>query len=302
MSFFASFFRLVFGVGDAMRDFRYREPSDILRIVQADYVGDADPFHRLELYLPTEKETKMPLIISVHGGGWVYGTLNNYRPFCMALAQKGFAVANFNYRLAPEHHFPAQLEDTLAALAWLQAKSDEYALDMARVALVGDSAGAHLACVLATMLANSAYANMLGFTTPTQPIKALGLACPILDPLELIARPTTPGIKRWYLSGLMKDLLGEDYMANRRKLAFWEHIETGFPPAHISVHQNDLLVGAPCPLNGRLTQAHGKFTVFNSANPFEGHVFHLNVRSSSGQRYIQELSAFISNLLGSTDL
>lgn len=54
----------------------------------------------------------IPVIVSVHGGGWGYGDKERYQYYCMSLAQQGFAVVNFSYRLASKYKFPAPLEDT----------------------------------------------------------------------------------------------------------------------------------------------------------------------------------------------
>ena len=92
-----------------------------------------------------------PCLIYLHGGGWVIGSLDSHDGVCRRLAQAGeFMVASIDYRLAPEHKFPAGLEDCLAAVRWIAAEGGQWGIDPARLALGGDSAGGNLA--LATLL------------------------------------------------------------------------------------------------------------------------------------------------------
>ncbi|MES1923750.1 alpha/beta hydrolase [Salinisphaera sp. T31B1] len=91
-----------------------------------------------------------PVVIYMHGGGWVFGELEAHRLLCARLAARsGWVVASVDYRLAPEHPFPAAYEDCIAALGWLRANAGSLALDSQRVVLAGDSAGGTLAAAVA---------------------------------------------------------------------------------------------------------------------------------------------------------
>jgi acetyl esterase/lipase len=111
----------------------------------------------LDLWLPTEPAGPLPVVVFVHGGAWRTGlrddlgpAFRSWRPGPFArLAQAGFAVACADYRLSGEAVHPAQLDDLGAALAWLQARSGELGLDTARTVVWGESAGGHLAALLA---------------------------------------------------------------------------------------------------------------------------------------------------------
>ena len=99
--------RREFKAGDDIRDAGLTTPNDVVRFDDIRY-GDDDPLQALDVYRPRAAEGKvLPVIISVHGGGWVYGDKERYQYYCMGLAQRGFAVINYSYRLAPEHPFPA---------------------------------------------------------------------------------------------------------------------------------------------------------------------------------------------------
>lgn len=99
----------------------------------------------IRLYRPDRAGT-LPALIYFHGGGWVIGSVETHDHVCRALANDaGCLVASVEYRRAPEHKFPAALEDAYAATEWLLANAGELGVDPARVAIGGDSAGANLA-------------------------------------------------------------------------------------------------------------------------------------------------------------
>ena len=100
---------------------------------------------RARLY-PNERGAGKPLIVYLHGGGWVIGDLKNYQPFCQELSHiTGHSVVALEYRLAPEHPFPAAPDDCLAATRELAARANELAPCNGRLVIAGDSAGGNLA-------------------------------------------------------------------------------------------------------------------------------------------------------------
>ncbi len=105
----------------------------------------------VDIYMPPKKAGPKPLIMYVHGGGWVGGTTRNSGahgnfPAALAkLASEGFVVASLEYRLAGEARFPAQVQDTRAALRFLKDNAARYGIDPKRTGIWGGSAGAHLA-------------------------------------------------------------------------------------------------------------------------------------------------------------
>ena len=87
-----------------------------------------------------------PLIVYLHGGGWVIGDLDTHHPFCQALSQaSGCSVIALDYRLAPEHSFPAALDDCLGATGWIAQHAATIGTNNTRLVIAGDSAGGNLA-------------------------------------------------------------------------------------------------------------------------------------------------------------
>jgi len=116
---------------------------------------------------------RAPVILYAHGGGWVMGNLDTHDGLCRNLvAASGWALLAVDYRLSPEHPYPAAIEDLTRALGWLRGEAEQrYALDPGRIAVAGDSAGGHLAAVLARR-ARDAGAGLA----------AQILICPVIDP------------------------------------------------------------------------------------------------------------------------
>jgi acetyl esterase len=102
------------------------------------------------LYVPGEAPARGALLVYFHGGGWVQGSVASHDPACRMLAHlSGARILSIDYRLAPEHPFPAGAEDALAAYAQVAERHVEFGADPARLALGGDSAGGNLAAVTA---------------------------------------------------------------------------------------------------------------------------------------------------------
>lgn len=142
--------------GDAYPDRVTAFPGGVTGL--ADVVYSTLPGYRpmvVDIYLPPKGKvaTPKPLVIYIHGGGWVAGhtrqaaALSNFPGVLAKLASEGFVVASLEYRLAKEAQFPAQLQDVRAAVRFLKANAGKYGIDASKVALWGGSAGGHLAAL-----------------------------------------------------------------------------------------------------------------------------------------------------------
>ena len=102
------------------------------------------------LYVPPALETPAPGLVFFHGGGWVTGDLESHDRFCRRLAVRGaLRVVAVDYRLAPEHRYPAAVDDTLAAFRHVASEAARFGIDPRRLGVGGDSAGGNLAAVVA---------------------------------------------------------------------------------------------------------------------------------------------------------
>jgi acetyl esterase len=189
----------------------------------------------VRIYAP-EGEPPFPIVVWFHGGGWVVGTLDSYDPLCRALAAAVPAVVvSVDYRLAPEHRWPAAVEDAYAATMWASRHAAELGGAQHRLAVAGDSAGGNLAAVVA-----------LGARDRGGPAIAFQLlVCPALD----VAGDTgswrefaegldlTAAGMRWYWDHYLGEADGAAPDASPARAAFLG----GLPPALVIVASHDIL-------------------------------------------------------------
>ena len=123
--------------------------ADVAAVEDSALSGPAGAL-RIRVYTPHGSTTDtLPGLIYFHGGGLVAGSVDTHDPICRALAHcSGWRIVSVDYRLAPEHRFPAAIEDGMAAASWAHSHAAELGIDRARLGIGGDSAGATLATVV----------------------------------------------------------------------------------------------------------------------------------------------------------
>ena len=129
---------------------RARPEAHGVEVIRDVAYDPAHPVRRLDVWRPREAVAgeKLPALLYVHGGGFRILSKETHWVMALAFARRGFVVFNIDYRLAPEHPFPAALEDAAAAYAWVVEHAAEYNGDVARLVLAGESAGANLVAAL----------------------------------------------------------------------------------------------------------------------------------------------------------
>lgn len=269
MSLQAYIFRHMCTKSDKKRDFGLEIPDNIMYIRDIKY-GSDDKYNILDICYPKNKsDKKLPLIISIHGGGYVYGTKEIYQFYCADLARRGFAVINFNYRLAPKYKFPAPLEDLQKVIDWIVEYKDRYPVDLSNTFLVGDSAGAQLASQYGAIYSNEEYRKIMRFKDPEITIRALGLCCGTYD-LKKNAETEKKGLIRDYL-GPAPEKFGE-------KLNVLNYITADFPPSYLFSSGGDFLREECAPMAELLkkTGVEAKYRIYG--DELDGHVFHVNIK------------------------
>ena len=126
------------------------QPEEIYKVEDREIPGPAGTIP-VRLYWP-ENSTPRPVVLCFHGGGMVAGTIEVFDNICRALTNRADCICiSVEYRLAPENKFPVPLEDCYAALVWATRHAAEFGGDPARIAILGESAGANLAAGLALL-------------------------------------------------------------------------------------------------------------------------------------------------------
>ncbi len=134
---------------------------------------EINPALSARLYLPPDGREPLSVLVYMHGGGWVVGSVAIFEPFCRLLSEAaGVTIVSVEYRLAPEYPYPAGVEDSIAAVRWVAEHASEWGGDPTRIALGGDSAGANLA---------GAAAIRLRAAGELDPLQALMLLYPVTD-------------------------------------------------------------------------------------------------------------------------
>ena len=122
------------------------------------------PRQTLDIYLPNEGKGPFPAVIDIYGGGWYFGQKSSHKlEPALNLLRRGFAAVSINYSLSWQKAFPAQVQEIKAAIRFIKAHAERYCLDKSRVALMGESAGAHYAALCAL---SSAAGRLEDETTP----------------------------------------------------------------------------------------------------------------------------------------
>ena len=282
-------------INDAKRDAGLTTPDDIQRFDDIQY-GPDPVENKLDVYRPKNAQGKIPVIVSVHGGGWVYGDKELYQFYGMNLAQRGFAVVNFTYRLAPEVKFPAPLEDTNNVISWMYENQEEYGLDMDHVFMVGDSAGGHLCGLYSAICTNPEYAVNYTFKVPNGFVpQAVALNCGAYNPLSEVGVLGDEQDQE-----LMGDFLPEKGSAKERALVnVTDHVTEKFPPVYLMTCVGDFC-RPQAPLLEAALKKNGVYYEFKTYGTEENplyHVFHLTMQEPEGQKCNDEECDFFRKMM-----
>jgi len=134
-------------------------PDDIEEIQNIEYKNINGKSLQLDFYRPKNLTEPAPLLIFIHGGGWKGGKRSDYLIYLLDFAKKGYITATVSYRLLKDAPYPACVEDITDAVQWFFKNGDTYGYDPDRIALIGGSAGAHLALLAAYGWENSRVKN-----------------------------------------------------------------------------------------------------------------------------------------------
>ncbi|MDP2291662.1 MAG: alpha/beta hydrolase [Actinomycetota bacterium] len=210
---------------------------------------------KCDVFLPPQEGSARPAILLVHGGGWMQGDRSQLRGYGIQLARYGFVCVASEYRLSGEAVWPAQIHDVKAALRWMRANADRYGIDPARIAVSGNSAGAHLAL----MLAGLADGEMEGDGGNAGVATDVAAVVAIYPPTELrVTHPRDP------IGLLLGGTVDRDVEDAASPLAY---VHPGYPPTML-VHGNaDEVV----PVEASFAMYHA---LVSAGAPCDLHVFH----------------------------
>ena len=229
--------------------------------------GPAGPIPIRVYWPPTTGDSAPPVVVFIHGGGWCVGDLDTYDGTAREHAVgAGAVVVSVDYRLAPEHPYPAAVEDVWAATQWVAEHAVELGADPERLAVAGDSAGGNLAAVV-SQLARDAGGPRIVFQLLWYPAATWDTSLPSFTEnadAPILAVRAVKGFSRWYSTGVdLSDPPATLVPARAKDL-------TGLPKAYIAVAGHDPLrddgaryaelltaAGVPVELHNAETLVHG---------------------------------------------
>lgn len=291
MSLVGRAFPLMCIPGDTIKNKGLTTPDDIRRFDDIRYGPDPN-WNVLDVYRPKDAEGKLPVLIDIHGGGWVYGDKELYQFYCMEMAQHGFAVVNFTYGLAPKFTFPSGIVDTDNVVKFVLENAEKYGFDTSKIFFAGDSAGGNMAAIYAAICTNPEYAKEFPFTPPEGFVPtAMLLNCGVYDMGLMMKSPIG---KMW--DSLMKDVVGRKPTdEDIRLMSPLQYVTEKFPPCYIMTANGDFLRGQPKHLKKKLdgfgipcqTKRYG------DRKELLMHVFHLDLRKDIAHRCNTEEADFL---------
>ncbi|WP_423185145.1 alpha/beta hydrolase [Arthrobacter sp. NyZ413] len=206
----------------------------------------------VRIYDPQVLQGPTPVVLFFHGGGWVMGNLSTHDGLCRRLAAvTGLPVVAVDYRLAPEHPYPAAIEDSRAALNWLFTAGPVHSLEVTKAVLVGDSAGGQLAAVLAIENAKSAHPRSIAAQVLIYPMVDLTMSAPsytrVTEGFPLVADTIA-----WFADHYLPE--GTDRARPDISPGLAE-LPAGLPPAYVITVDNDPLADEGANYAAALAQA-----------------------------------------------
>jgi acetyl esterase len=246
------------------------EPPPIAetRDLQAD--GPHGPIP-VRLYHPapaSQRKAPPPVLVYYHGGGWVIGDLDTHDTLCRELANSaGCAVVAVDYRMGPEHRFPAAVDDCIAATRWVRDHAAELGVDASRLAVGGDSAGGNLATVVAIALRDAG----------DLPVRFQLLIYPATDQRRGAPSHTSNG-QGYLLTADTMDYFHDHYIADKSHDLDWRaspllHPDLSrLPPALVLTAGYDPLRDEALQYSHQLTQAGNRVTHINFERQIHGFI------------------------------
>lgn len=278
------------------------EAHNVELIRDVPYRASGLPEHQLDIYRPMRHPGPWPVVLYVHGGGFRLLSKETHWVMGLAFARHGYLVVNISYRLAPQHPFPAAIDDVCEALAWVARHAREYGGDPDRLVFAGESAGANLVTALTVATCyerDEPYARRAWDTglVPSAVVPACGLL-QVSDAARFGRRRKLPT----WVNGMLREI-GADYLRGEQDASALDLadpllvFERGdrphrpLPPFFVPVGTRDPILDD----TRRLAAALDAMRVPCEARYYEGevHAFHAMVWTKNARRCWRDTFAFL---------
>lgn len=297
MSFQTFMFKHMAEKNDRKRDANLVIPENIKVERDINYLDNDDEYNLLDVCYEKDADRLQPTIVSIHGGGYIYGTKEVYKHYCAYLASLGFTVVNFNYHLAPKAKFPSQLGEINQVLKWIEKNCEEHFIDINNIFLVGDSAGAQMCSHYAAIFTNPEFASLFDFEIPSSvKIRAIALNCGMyefsLDAGGKGREKFTQDLYRMYVGAKDEKTL--------QRLDVLGHITGDYPPSFVMTSYYDFLRPNAEPMHNFLKKKgiDSQFKCYGKeGQEYMEHVCHVNMNLKEAKKINQEEVEFFKRYM-----
>lgn len=277
----------------------FSPPPDINEITERvkisknlSYSDSANSF--LDIYHPENATVSMPVILWIHGGGYVGGSKDSRQDYALALADAGYVVANIDYALAPEAVYPGPVLQANQALAYLQLHAAEYGGDMERVFVGGDSAGAQIASQVAALVSNVELAETMAIqpAIANSQLQGAVLLCGLYN-LDTVRATDFPNID-YFLTAYTGAEPFESF-SRADELSTVQHISPEYPPVFITVGDADPFVSQSAELVEALKANQVQFSsvFFEGTEKNLKHEFQYDLNTEDAQDTLKKTLQFL---------
>lgn len=283
---------------DQYKDIFNEKPDGVRAIKDITYTNRKQNA-TLNIYYPYHRKEHYPIIVNIHGGGYVYSTKETYEAYCMTLASHGFAVVSYDYDLAPKLKYPTPIVQLNECMHWLHKNHGQYSLNINQLFMIGDSAGAQIMAQYVTILNNPRYHQFFQIDLPIINILGIAINCGFFNAID-IAIAKKKSFTRFMVRGLMQDYVGKDFHMKQNEINCEPFIDKNFPPTFVASSVNDLLVGKAPEILLYLRRSGIKtiYREYGEGDFFAQHNFQMDIRRSNAKQCTIDEINFFKNIIG----
>lgn len=239
----------------------------------------------LDVYFDAEIKTKRPVMFYIHGGGFVAGGKEYRKAIALWFAVQGYFVVNVNYGLSPECVFPEQLKHLASALNWVEKNQGKFNLDLKKIVVSGDSAGAYYAAMFACLTESEELQKNLKIKTNLH-FAGTVLNCGLYDMKSVLEKRLAFGINEKIFeeyTGIKKEMVNDyEFKDCCSPLSV---VNDSFPPTYLIYAEKDIFCSGQAErFAEKLDELGVYFESFCSTSPFVNHCFSLEWKSKPAQR------------------
>ncbi|WP_337034378.1 alpha/beta hydrolase [Paenibacillus illinoisensis] len=248
----------------------------------------------MDIYYPSAATELLPVVLWVHGGGWVLGDKKDIAVYAMELAERGFVVVSMNYALAPDATYPTPVFQTNQALTYIQNHAAEFKGDPHNIFLAGNSAGAQIASQTAAVVTNQALAQLMNIQPSIQPeaLRGVLLYCGPYN-MSTVGESGFPLIRTflWSYTGIK----AFEEFSRLDEMSTVLQVTPNYPPSFITSGNHDPLTGQSVELAQTLKRldVETETLFFTASTEKLGHDYQFQLQTDGGKRALEEVVRFL---------